>query len=642
MYPHVTIRFLAVAACGWLLAVQASALSLGRARGAALLGRPLSVSVPVTVEAGDAGDPCASAEVFYGDSRVAQVTSRWEPESPTQGLVRVQSSAPIDEPAVIVYLKVGCRQASTRRYVFLAEPPPEDEPAARTPATRAVEPVRPSPQVQAPAAAAVTPRRREQAPAAAPAVPREPVARAPAAPLREPRARRKEPEPQARLKLEPLDLSIDRDPVLRLSPALGSPANVDARHRAGLSALWQALQKPPEESAREALRLQGVERELDAVRAATRQNAAQLAQLRAQADRAQGERQAALALVLALGAVVLALLAWMGWRWYRARELEQVGRWFDVHGESVHGLMPTAPDTAPAPVPAPRTSPAAGATAATGEHTAVVPSSTPPVAKPAARPVRAPVSTWGAGEEFQSSRGGTLRMVGVQELIDVHDKADFFLSIGETEQAVAVLEAHVHDQVETGALAWMDLLELYHSLGRRADFERLRAEFRQRFTAQVPDFEHFDQPTAPLENYGRALSRIVELWPSRRVLDVIEESIFRRPHAPGAEPFGLEAYRELVLLYHIARDMQPQARGDEAGASARATNFRDTSLQPLHVLDRPAEPPLNEQERLMIPPPSARLGVDIDLGDPESVRGDLPALDFDISTFDPASRSGER
>lgn len=252
------------------------------------------------------------------------------------------------------------------------------------------------------------------------------------------------------------------------------------------------------------------------------------------------------------------------------------------------------------------------------------------------------MSTWGAGEEFQSSRGGTLRMVGVQELIDVHDKADFFLSIGETEQAVAVLEAHVHDQVETGALAWMDLLELYHSLGRRADFERLRAEFRQRFTAQVPDFEHFDQPTPPLENYGRALSRIVELWPSRRVLDVIEESIFRKPHAPGAEPFSLEAYRELVLLYHIARDMQPQVRGDEAGAPARATNFRETSLQPLHLLDRPAEPPLSEQERLMIPPPSARLGVDIDLGDPESVRGDLPALDFDISTFDPASRSGER
>ena len=106
---------------------------------------------------------------------------------------------------------------------------------------------------------------------------------------------------------------------------------------------------------------------------------------------------------------------------------------------------------------------------------------------------------WAAPGAYQASRGGTLRMVGVEELIDVHDQADFFLTIGKPQQAVAVLEAHIHDQVETSALAWMDLLELYHRLGQRAEFERLRAEFRQNFTGEVPDFDHFDQPSASLE-----------------------------------------------------------------------------------------------------------------------------------------------
>jgi hypothetical protein len=224
-------------------------------------------------------------------------------------------------------------------------------------------------------------------------------------------------------------------------------------------------------------------------------------------------------------------------------------------------------------------------------------------------------------------------MVGVDELIDVHDKADFFLSIGEHDQAIAVLENHVHDQVETSALPWMDLLELYHSLGKRAEFERLRSEFRQRFTAQVPDFEHFDQPTATLENYSRALSRIVALWPSRRVLDVIEESIFRKPGLPGAEPFSLEAYRELVLLYHVAREVAPP---EQARPEPRVAGFSDTSLQPLNMLDRP-EPTLAQRDMLLIPPSSAKVGIDIDL---TNVSSEETPLDFDISGTDEEPAEG--
>jgi hypothetical protein len=279
--------------------------------------------------------------------------------------------------------------------------------------------------------------------------------------------------------------------------------------------------------------------------------------------------------------------------------------------------------------------------------------------------VNKPTSDWSPVEppaaEFQPSQGGTVRMVGVQELIDVADKADFFLSIGQPEQAIATLESHVHDQVETSALAWMDLLELYHRCDLRAEFERLRAEFIQRFTAEVPDFEHFNQPTSSLENYGRALSRIVALWPSRRVLNVIEESIFRKPGLPGAEAFSLEAYRELVLLYNIALDVAPPDDSLGMNLDYRPTDFPSTSLQPLSSLD--AERPMSrpdmlapegtavmatpllqadtdapdDKERLMIPPSSHRVGLDIDLGEPEpdpSAPRELPPLDFDTSMFD--------
>ena len=74
-------------------------------------------------------------------------------------------------------------------------------------------------------------------------------------------------------------------------------------------------------------------------------------------------------------------------------------------------------------------------------------------------------------------------MVRVDELIDIQDKANFFLSIGQHDQAIAVLESHVHDQVETSALAWLDLLDLYHSMGKRDEYNHLREEFRLQFNA---------------------------------------------------------------------------------------------------------------------------------------------------------------
>ena len=643
MFHKVTWRALGLAACGWLIACDASALTIGRARGAVLVGRPLELTIPVTLDARGEESPCASAEVFYGEERLRRdPVVRWEPGAGAEGVFRVSSPLPVDEPMVTVYLRVGCGQSSTRRFVMLSEPPPDNETSLpRIDPVPAAPLARTSPKAAAQARAGGT--------SGTPGMPGAsgtsstsgkpgasgPRAAVPAGAAPATRARRPEAgEPRPRLKLEPLDLGPERDPVLRLSSELRSEVAADPQRRAAAAVLWKALQRGPDEALQDALRLQSVERELKSLRDITQQNAASVARMREEVERTRGQRGIAGTIVAALSLLLLALLAWLGWRWWGEQRLKRVGRWFDEHGEATtaasprhvpHGLQtqpaailregPPAPKVRKAPAAAP--APATGAAVVAAMSAAAVAPAVPRPAAIAAAP----------RDEFLASRGGITRMVGVQELIDVHDKADFFLSIGEYDQAIALLEAHVHDDVETSALAWMDLLELYHSLGRRAEYERLRNEFRQRFTASVPDFDHFDQPSASLENYERALGRIVALWPSPRVLDVIEESIFRKPGLPGAEPFSLEAYRELVLLYHVAKEMVEQAQG-----APHEPAFRDTAVHPLNVTGR-GEPVASRRELLMTPPASARLGVDIDLGDgpgAEDARPELPALDFDL------------
>ena len=127
-----------------------------------------------------------------------------------------------------------------------------------------------------------------------------------------------------------------------------------------------------------------------------------------------------------------------------------------------------------------------------------------------------------------------------------------------------------------------------------------------------------------LESYQRALSRIEALWPSSKVLDVIEESIFRRSGTDGEQAFDLEAYRELLLLYAVARDIVEKEGGDLAlvsypssdGDSRPPTRFAATALHPLSAQIAAAASAItvnDDTQDIPLPPPSMRVGLDIDL-----------------------------
>ena len=127
------------------------------------------------------------------------------------------------------------------------------------------------------------------------------------------------------------------------------------------------------------------------------------------------------------------------------------------------------------------------------------------------------------------------------------------------------------------------------------------------------------------------MTRIQSLWNTPRVLDVIEESLFRKPGRPS-EAFGLEAYRELLMLYAIANE------------------FVDLPLQPnfdqtdMPGSENPALSSALEQETTVVPPTelqplsaSAVHGVDAEEL-PVAIEGDFSAgqtagmnLDVDLT-----------
>jgi hypothetical protein len=201
--------------------------------------------------------------------------------------------------------------------------------------------------------------------------------------------------------------------------------------------------------------------------------------------------------------------------------------------------------------------------------------------------------------------------VAAEELFDVQQQAEFFMSLGEDEQAIQVLRNHIQDSQVPSALAYLDLFKIYHRQGRRADYEALRIEFNRVFNAGAPPFDQYADGSKSLEAYETAFGRIQALWPEPRVLDVIEESIFRESGDTEAEVFDLEAYRELLLLHALAKEIIQR----EAADSAAPKDFQNTKVQRLQAKSKATGADGVTKPMDMQPPASPNLGLDVNLDD---------------------------
>ena len=675
-------------------AVGSTALTLGRSQGAALIGRPLDVAIALTLDSpGQADDLCPEVDVFHGDSRVdrARVSVRIEPARGQDAVVRVRSSQPVDEPVVTLYLRLGCNQKTTRRYVLLSEEPGELPPAAATlpsvvPAAAA--PVsRAAPQsiaAAAPATAAVTPRQ-ARAQAQVPRARRsddagEPTTRGAAVAKSERALVQSQRQRDAsagrassRLKLDMLDLLPERDPSLRLSAGLAGAPSTSEQVRAEAAALWRSINAQPQDVLQDLQRVQALESDVKSLRDLVAGNDRTLVELRGRLNQAQQERSLTLA-AIALLALLLAAMV-VTW-WLRRGEREGYREWWR-RGDSAAAGRTAAPVASRVEDVDLRVD--------ESMFDSLKPVPRMPVVVPAAAavPARASVPAGAAPNSafhssFQSSQAASMRMVKAEELVDIQQQADFFMSLGQTEQAIDVLESHIRTNVETSALVWLDLLAIYRALKRRQDYERLRGDFQRVFNAEVPTYDSTPTVSGGLEDYPRALSRISALWPSPKVMDVIEESIFRKPGTGEGEPFDLEAYRELVMLYNLGREVVQAAAvpaADRELTDAPASTFFETSMQPLsvardsalnaagegsgeHGFDRgnqaeAMDTPFDVDSMLgeiegpdtgyaedgrdpQMPRPSPRLGLDIDLSGPSTAGAPAVSLgsDTDSSTLD--------
>jgi pilus assembly protein FimV len=656
-----TIKPCAFAVLMLCAAASSSALTLGRARGAALLGQPFEMQVPVVLATDEDGSGlCFSADVYYGESRqeaskVGIKTELGTNGQPTQ--LRISARAPIDEPVVTVYVRAACGITTSRRYVLLADLATELAPVApnfaSTPALRlpsagaaprtAVAATTATADAAPQGAAAANSRAAASTPTTAAVRKAQPAPRVSVTPQATPAAPARSSR-KSRLKLAPLDLSQDWEPALKSSSELLAPPIEDTERRLAAAAVWKTLNLTPEEVLHDATRLQDLERNVSKLSEIATQNQRQTQVLIARLESSEAQRYAnpvVYALAAALGAMAAALI----WMWRRLRQVSESPWWNAqeaVNGHAVHDTragagapelfkdggapivapLPKAP-TQPKPQPA---VPLRVDTVDLDLNLDDLPLPAPAVAVAPVAPTL--VERRVTPRDFSSSMSAPLRAINTQEVLDIRQQAEFFMTLGQYDDAISLLEAHIAENPRSNPLVYLDLLKALHTLSRKVTFDHYRSAFNSVFTGQVPVYTQFNQVGGGLEAYPELCNQIASMWPAPAVIEFIETYLVRDPAGAIDLQLDLEAFRDLLLLHAIASRLGAEHPSGLIPFSAAKNVDMFAATAPADTGTVPVDAVL---------PPSADMdseeGIDLDLSDlaetPKPPADNL--IDFDAS-----------
>lgn len=172
-----------------------------------------------------------------------------------------------------------------------------------------------------------------------------------------------------------------------------------------------------------------------------------------------------------------------------------------------------------------------------------------------------------------------LQHPAVEEISDVMQEAEFWISLRDSQRAIEVLEPYATFEQPNSPLPWLYLFDLYMELGQQEKYDVLHEQFQRVFNARVPTWveQKLAADDGPVS--GPAVSRsiadvpyvaekITELWQTGDIVPYLESLLVddRDGHRSG---FDLPVYREIIFLialaYEIAQSEQVEKPAGEPG-----------------------------------------------------------------------------
>jgi hypothetical protein len=562
------MKCIAIAALLLATSLAGNALTLGKASGSVIVGQPLALMLSVQSNADElASQACFEAEVFYGDLR--QNPSRVSVTEPTPTIehpgrqLRITSSTPINEPVVTLWVSAGCKQQIRRRFVFFSDVESEVDTIGTSAPIRAP---KTSDAVLASAPSKVNVVANEL--------------------LVQPEALRSRPKLQVETRVPAKQVRKVRkdEPV---DPDLG----VALGKRVDALAEWQELNLSPDAVMKRSAQLRLLEGELLALREAANKNQTAIDEMSGRIGVTQASQPEIHFLVFAVLGALLALV--MGLIFFRFQSVStgRVPWWGGRSGEH----LAIAPETTNATPDAPLQSyfSAEQADYSNGHEAVSMQSKLPDITALASPDVDIDLDfgdlpdTVGsetyletqAPGDFLSLRHGPQKAavvrdtdsqftLNLREMMDVRQQAEFFMTLGQHDEAVATLVTALEGDGNANPLVYLDLLKVFHALSKKVDFDQYKDEFNRLFSGKVPEYALFNQPGHSLEFHKEVCDELVRTWPSQTAIDYIESQLIRPTSGDDVQEFDLEAYQDLLLLHGVLKRIGGEVESDFISFSA--------------------------------------------------------------------------
>ena len=185
-------------------------------------------------------------------------------------------------------------------------------------------------------------------------------------------------------------------------------------------------------------------------------------------------------------------------------------------------------------------------------------SAAPPV-PPAPLPA-APASTPAAGPGNLQFAEIRMQSTSPEEISDVMQEAEFWLSLRDLERAADVLEPYATYEQAGSPLPWLYLFDVYRELGAREKYDSLRDRFQRIFNGKALTWEEQqlvlpDAPQRGVEDVPHVALKLTTLWQTEAILPYLEGLLIDDRDGTRAG-FDIAVYKEIMFLILLAYELE--------------------------------------------------------------------------------------
>lgn len=222
--------------------------------------------------------------------------------------------------------------------------------------------------------------------------------------------------------------------------------------------------------------------------------------------------------------------------------------------------------------------------------------------------------------DVRHAPAGGANELAVSELSQITEEARVYVALGHPDRAMSVLREHLQQAPRAMPAAWMMLLDLYHTHGRRQEFRELAQQFHQHCNVEAPTWESYatrERDATGLVDYPHVVKRIVGLWRLPECRDYLERLLLDNREGKR-NGFSLMAYGEILTLLQVldapAVDIDSDLAEEGKLRSAFKAAARDAKLGdvPGSTNTSPAPARAVAPARPTAPPAQGTIAFDLD------------------------------